>query len=60
MLGILRDDRILTLKKFLSKIPGDKVREVYIDMKKSLRKAVESIFPLAGLVVDPFNIVADQ
>ena len=28
VLGILRDDRIATLKKFLSKIPGDKVREV--------------------------------
>ena len=30
VLGILRDDRIATLKKFLSKIPNDKVKEVCI------------------------------
>ena len=32
VLGILRDERITTLKKFLSKLPKDKVREVCIDM----------------------------
>ena len=31
VLGILRDDRIATLNKFLSKIPKDKVKEVCID-----------------------------
>lgn len=48
VLGILRDDRIATLKKFLTDIPADKVKKVCIDMKESLRKAVEAIFPLPG------------
>ncbi len=43
ILGILKDDRIATLKQFLGKIPKDKVREVCIDMKESLRKAVEKV-----------------
>jgi len=60
VLGILRDDRIATLKKFLSKIPGDKVREVCIDMKDGLRKAVEAVFPSARVVVDPFHVIADS
>lgn len=59
VLGILRDDRIATLKKFLSKIPQDKVKEVCIDMKDGLRKAVEALFPLAKVVVDPFHVIAD-
>ena len=59
VLGILRDDRIATLKKFLDKIPGDKVKEVCIDMKDGLRKAVEALFPLAKVVVDPFHVIAD-
>ena len=59
VLGILRDDRIATLKKFLNKIPGDKVKEVCIDMKDGLRKAVEALFPLAKVVVDPFHVIAD-
>ena len=59
MVGILRDDRIATLKRFLAKIPGDKVKEVCIDMKDGLRKAVEAVFPLAR-VVDPFHIIADS
>ena len=58
--GILRDDRITTLKKFLSKIPRDKVKEVCIDMKDGLRKAVEMVFPLARVVVDPFHVIADS
>ena len=33
MVGILRDDRIATLKKFLAKIPRYKVKELCIDMK---------------------------
>ncbi len=33
VLGILRDERISMLKKFLSKVPGDKVKEVCIDMR---------------------------
>jgi transposase len=58
VLGILRDDRIATLKKFLSKLPRDKVKEVCIDMKEGLRKAVEALFPLARVVVDPFHVIA--
>jgi len=60
MLGILRDYCITTLKKFLSKIQGDNVREVCIDMKEGLRKAVEAVFPSARVVVDPFHVIADS
>jgi transposase len=62
VLGVLRDDRIATLKKFLTKIPIDKVKEVClcIDMKDGLRKAAEAVFPLARVVVDPFHIIADS
>jgi transposase len=60
VVGILRDDRIATLKKFLSRIPRDKVREVCIDMKEGLRKAAEAVFPLARVVVDPFHVIADS
>ena len=60
VLGILRDDRIATLKKFLTKIPRDKVKEVCIDMKDGLRKAAEAVFPLARVVVDPFHVIADS
>jgi len=60
VVGVLRDDRIATLKKFLTKIPRDKVKEVCIDMKDGLRKAVEAVFPLARVVVDPFHVIADS
>jgi len=60
VVGILRDDRIATLKKFLTKIPTDKVKEVCIDMKDGLRKAAEAAFPLAKVVVDPFHVIADS
>ena len=60
VVGILRDDRIATLKKFLSKIPRDKVREVCIDMNDGLRKAAEAVFPSARVVVDPFHVIADS
>ena len=60
VLGILRDDRIATLKKFLSKVPADKVKEVCIDMKGGLRKAVEAVFPSTRVVVDPFHVIADS
>ena len=60
VVGILRDDRIATLKKFLIKIPRDKVKEVCIDMKDGLRKAAEAAFPLAKVVVDPFHVIADS
>ena len=49
VLAILRDDRIATLKMFLKKIPQDRVREVCIDMKESLRKVAEEVFPKAKL-----------
>jgi len=60
VLGILRDDRLATLKKFLSKIETNKVKEVCIDMKEGLRKAAEAVFPLARVVVDPFHVIADS
>ena len=60
MLGILSDDRIATLKMFLRKVPQDKVKEVCIDMKESLRKVAEETFPKAKVVVDPFHVVADS
>jgi transposase len=60
MVGILRDDRITTLKKFLAKIPREKVKEVCVDMKDGLRKAAEAVFPSAKVVVDPFHIIADS
>lgn len=60
MLGILRDDRIATLKVFLKKIPQDKVKEVCIDMKESLRKVSEELFPKAKVVVDHFHVIADS
>ena len=60
MLGILRDDRIPTLKMFLKKIPAKKVKEVCIDMKESLRKVAEEVFPNAKVVVDPFHVIADS
>lgn len=59
VLGILRDDRLATLKKFLTKVPWIKVKEVCIDMKDGLRKAVEVVFPLAWVVFDPFHVIAD-
>ena len=60
MLGILRDDRIATLKIFLKRIPGEKVKEVCIDMKESLRKVAEEVFPKAKVVVDPFHVIPDS
>jgi len=60
MLGILRDDRMATLKMFLKKIPQDKVSEVCIDMKESLRKVSEELFPKAKVVVDHFHVIADS
>jgi transposase len=59
VLGILRDDRIATLKRFLSRIPRDRVKEVCIDMRDGLRKAVEAVFPSAKVVVNPFHVIAD-
>lgn len=59
VLGILRDDRIASLKAFLSKLPRERVREVCIDMKEGLWKAAQGLFPLAKVVVDPFHIIAD-
>ena len=59
ILGILKDGRIATLKSFLTKIPGDKVKEVCIDMKESFRKLVEGLYPEAKVVADHFHVVAD-
>ncbi len=59
VLGVLRDDRIATLRVFLKKLPQDKVKEVCIDMKDGLRKLAEGLFPAANVVVDPFHVVAD-
>ena len=60
VLGILRDDRIATLKNFLTKIPGHRVKEVCIDMKESLRKLVEAQYPEAKVVADHFHVIADS
>ena len=60
ILGILKDDRIATLKNFLTRIPGDKVKEVFIDMKESLRKLVEALYPEAKVVADHFHVIADS
>jgi hypothetical protein len=38
VVGILRDDRIATLKEFLSKIPRDKVREICIDLQPQISR----------------------
>ena len=59
-MGILRDDRIATLKDFLSKIPKDKVKEVCIDMKDGLRREGEVLFPEAKVVVGHFHVIADS
>ena len=59
MLGILKDDCIATLRAFLSKIPREKVIEVCIDMKESLRKTSEVLFPKARVVADHFHVIAD-
>lgn len=60
VLGILKDDRIATLKDFLNRIPKGKVKEVCIDMKEALRKAAEGLFPESRLVADPFHVIADS
>jgi len=60
VLGILKDDRIATLKSFLTKIPKDRVREVCIDMKESLRKLAEALYPEAKVVADHFHVIADS
>ena len=59
VLGILRDDRIATLKEFLSNIPEDKTKEVCIDMKEGLRKASERLFPLARVILEPSHVITD-
>jgi len=56
---MLKDDRIATLKVFLLKVPGEKVRGVCIDMKEGLRKAAQALFPQARIVLDPFHVIAD-
>lgn len=60
VLGILKDDRIATLKEFLSKIPEGRVREICIDMKESLRKLAEALYPEARVVADHFHVIADS
>lgn len=60
VLRILKDDRITTLKDFLTKIPKGRVREVCIDMKDSLRKVAEELFPEAKVVADHFHVIADS
>ena len=59
VLGILKDDRLATLKAFLAKLPREEVREVCIDMKEGLRKTSQGLFPQARVVVDPFHVIAD-
>lgn len=60
VIAILKDDRMATLKRFLGKVPPDKVKEVCIDMKDGLRKVAEEVFPLARVGLDPFHVIADS
>ncbi|MGQ9546300.1 MAG: transposase, partial [Dehalococcoidia bacterium] len=60
LLRILKDDGIATLKDFLIKIPRGKLKEVCIDMKDSLRKVVEALFPEAKVAADRFHVIADS
>jgi len=60
VLRIFKDDGSATLKDFLTRIPKDKVKEVCIDMKESLRKVVEALFPEVKVVADHFHIIADS
>lgn len=48
--GILKDDRLVTSKNFLAKIPGHRVKQVCIDMKGSLCKLVKALYPEAKVV----------
>ena len=59
VLAILKDDRIASLKGFLLQLPGGRVKEVCIDMKGGLWKALQGLFPQARVVVDPFHVIAD-
>jgi len=59
VLGILQDDRMSSLKAFLAELPKERVQEVCIDMRGGLWKAIEAVFPLAKVVVDPFHVIAD-
>ena len=59
MLGVLKDDRIATLRGFLNNIPKDKVKEVCIDLKESLKKLAEDMFPQAQVIADAFHVIAD-
>jgi transposase len=58
MLGILKDDRIASVKAFLDKLPKDKVKEVCIDMKEGLFRAATEVIPQVKVVVDPFHVIA--
>ena len=60
LLRILKDDRIATLKDFLTKIPKDEVKEVCIDMKEGLRKVAEALFSEAKVVADHFHVIANS
>jgi len=45
VLGILKDDRIATLKRFLSQIRGDKVKEVCIDYEGGPKEGSRGAIP---------------
>ena len=60
VLGILNEDRLVTLRKFLNKIPRENVKEVYIDMEESLSKLVEALYPEDKVVADHFHVIADS
>lgn len=60
VIAILRDDRIATLRECLGRVPRDKVKEVCLDMKESIRKLIEALFPEAKSVLDRFHLIADS
>jgi len=41
VLAVMRDDGLATFKTFSKKVPKDKVKEIYIDVKEALRMAAK-------------------
>ncbi|MGQ9546207.1 MAG: transposase [Dehalococcoidia bacterium] len=60
VLKVFKDDRMVTLKDFLGKMPKDRVQEVCMDIKENLRKVVESLLLEGKVVADDFHVIADS
>ena len=62
VLGILRDDRQKTLRRYLEELPLEvkqRVREVAMDMNEKVRAVVEKVLQGAKVVLDPFHVIQD-